>query len=61
MSGRHHPQQLQPLYQRILAGGIAGIMGWLAIYPLGVYACMHVLNKDVTVTLCIDVHVNACF
>ena len=28
--------QLQPLYQRIVAGALAGISGWLVIYPLDV-------------------------
>lgn len=39
----HHQQQQmqpqmqsQPLYQRIVAGALAGICGWLVIYPLDV-------------------------
>ena len=39
---QQQPQQMQqqmqpqPLYQRIVAGALAGICGWLVIYPLDV-------------------------
>ena len=38
-----HLTQPPPLYQRILAGALAGVAGWLVIYPLDVRTHTYIL------------------
>jgi solute carrier family 25 carnitine/acylcarnitine transporter 20/29 len=62
MQQQMQQMQPQPLYQRIVAGALAGISGWLVIYPLDVIksrlqadALSPGLNKYASMTDCFRV------